>query len=82
MIQKKSIKGMRTIRSGCYGGEVLNMMVTENPTEKVTFQQNSRRGEGMNLQLLRKEHSKDRQKTCKGPEAGTFGVLVTARIGE
>lgn len=48
-------------------------MITEGPTEKVTFQQNTKRGEN---ELVATEHSKDSHKACKGPEAGTYSVLV------
>lgn len=35
-------------------GEILKMVILEGPIEKVTFEQNTYRGEGMNLWLPRK----------------------------
>lgn len=36
-------------------GEILNMVIPEGPIEKVTSDQNTYRGDGMNLWLPRKE---------------------------
>lgn len=35
-------------------GEILNMVIPEGPIEKVAFEQNTYRGEGINLWLPRK----------------------------